>query len=112
MSEGDGGTVQKPPRLWRQGDLLIQEVQEIPEGAERQQELVLARGEATGHAHGIAEPEAAELFEKDGTLYLRVVGETATVVHQEHRQIRLPRGTYRVWRQRAWGPAGERPVGD
>jgi len=67
-------------------------------------DLVLARGEATGHAHRIETDGFAEAYSKDGNLFLRVVGSPAKVVHEEHRTIQLPPGTYRVWRQREYDP--------
>jgi hypothetical protein len=45
-------------------------------------------------------------------LYLRVLAERATVVHQEHGPIVLPQGAYRVWRQREYTPQGIRRVVD
>jgi hypothetical protein len=52
------------------------------------------------------------VLEKDGTLYLRVVADRATIIHQEHRPITLPRGSYRVWAQREYSPEAIRPVLD
>ena len=93
--------------LYRHGDVLIAPVDEIPEHAAKQHDLVLARGEVTGHAHRIETEGMAELYEHDGTLYLRVVDTPASVVHEEHRKIDLPPGSYRVWRQREYDPSGE-----
>jgi hypothetical protein len=54
----------------RQGDVILLPVQQ----SDRQNlsHLTLAEGKLTGHKHRISE-EQAELSEKDGTLYLRVV---------------------------------------
>jgi hypothetical protein len=98
--------------MWRHGDVLIAPVGAIPSDAIRRPFPVLAEGEATGHSHRIAEPGAAELLERGGMLYLRVVTECATVVHQEHRPITLPRGNYRVWQQREYTPQAIRTVRD
>jgi hypothetical protein len=101
----------KPP-LYRHGDVLVAEVSNIPEGAEKQTHLVLAEGEATGHAHRIAEAGSAELFQIGGEMYLRVVKSTATLIHQEHGPIVLEQGNYRVWRQREYSPREIRVVRD
>jgi hypothetical protein len=98
--------------MWRHGDVFIAAVATIPDGAARRPGTVLAEGEATGHSHRIERPETVELYEGGGMLYLRVVAESATVIHQEHRPITLPRGTYRVWQQREYSPRAIRTVRD
>ena len=98
--------------MWRHGDVLIAGVEEIPAGARRQPAAVLAYGEITGHSHRIAEPGAAQVWSHPAGLYLRVVAATATLVHEEHRPIVLPRGTYRVWQQREYTPQAVRRVVD
>ena len=90
--------------MWRHGDVFIAPVGLIPPDAVKKHHCVLAEGEATGHSHRIAEPGAATLFESGGKLYLRVTADHATVIHQEHRAITLPRGEYRVWQQREYTP--------
>jgi hypothetical protein len=98
--------------MWRHGDVLIATVDEIPDSAKPQPHTILARGEVTGHAHRIAEPGAAQLWEHGGLLYLKVIADSATLVHEEHRAISLPRGSYRVWMQREYTPAEIRRVVD
>jgi len=88
----------------RQGDVLLERVQEIPAGAVKvvpgSRGHVLAEGEATGHAHTIA-AEFGELYEKDGVLYLSIT-EDAPLTHQEHGTITLPPSFYRKIQQREW----------
>ena len=97
--------------MYRQGDVLIVGVAELPEGLnEVGGPVILAQGEATGHAHVIAE-EDVELLIKDAEMYLRVPRK-ATVVHQEHAPVALPAGDYRVIRQREYSPRGTRYVAD
>ncbi len=98
--------------LYRHGDVLLADVPEIPEGARRRPGLVLAYGEATGHSHRVEPDEAAELFELDNVLYLRVSGPIARLVHEEHAPIALYSGSYRVWRQREYTPREIRAVVD
>lgn len=85
---------------------------ELPAQAKRRPNLVLAYGEITGHSHRIKEQAAAELWEAGGTLFLKIVADTATVIHEEHGPITLPRGLYRVWRQREYTPQAIRVVMD
>lgn len=98
--------------MYRHGDVLIAPTNAIPKQARRLPHLILARGEATGHAHRVEPTEQSELFEEDGTLYLRVSGVTARVVHEEHDTIALPAGEYRVWQQREYAPDDIRTIID
>ena len=93
----------------RQGDVILQPVQST-EG-KKLSHLVLAEGELTGHAHRISEGQA-ELYEKNGTLYLRVLSPTALLTHEEHNQIKIPQGNWMVRIQREYEPQGWRPVAD
>lgn len=98
---------------YRQGDVLIERVDAMPEGAtSRKREngrVILAHGEVTGHAHAVTGP--AELFDADRQTFLRV-GENAAVVHEEHATIALPPGDYRIKRQCEYTPAEIRRVAD
>jgi hypothetical protein len=98
--------------LYRHGDVLVESVTSVPDEARRLHHLVLAEGELTGHSHRIAERDAAVLFEMGSNLFLRVIGETATLIHQEHGPISLPTGVYRVWKQREYSPREIRYVRD
>ncbi|MDP6468112.1 MAG: hypothetical protein QF918_10255 [Pirellulaceae bacterium] len=90
--------------LYRHGDVLIDGIETVPTGATRLKHLTLAEGEITGHSHRIEQRKSAELYRHRGQLYLKVVADRATVIHQEHHPIELPRGVYRVWRQREYTP--------
>jgi hypothetical protein len=103
---------QEAPMLYRHGDVLIDGVPHVPEGARRRSDLVLAYGEMTGHSHRVEPAEAALLFEHPTGLYLHVTAERATVVHEEHGPIALDAGCYRVWRQREYTPREIRVVVD
>jgi hypothetical protein len=98
--------------LYRHGDVLVAEIDAIPGDAVPRPHLVLAEGEMTGHSHRIAEPGSAKLLQRGATIYMRVIADTATLIHQEHGPITLPRGEYRVWRQREYSPREVRIVRD
>ena len=98
--------------MFRHGDVLIQRLRSRKlKGARRLPHLILAHGEVTGHTHRVQPESAAELYESDGELVLCVRSE-ATVVHEEHKPITLPPGTYRVWRQREYTPEEIRTIRD
>lgn len=112
-------------KLYAQGDLLLEWIADLqpsgtliaslPGGA-----TVLAEGEATGHRHAFMEP--VTMFRDDGLardipggLYIghvRVDGPSARLQHDEHATVTLPRGTYRVRRQRELEPRDARVVVD
>lgn len=103
--------------MFRQGDVLIVTVREIPDGlSEVPHEggrLVLAHGEATGHAH-VVEGDTTFLAADVDDLerrFLRVEREAA-VVHDEHDTVTLPPGNYRVVLQREYAPEAPRWVTD
>ncbi|MFI6277745.1 hypothetical protein [Streptomyces sp. NPDC050988] len=96
---------------YRQGDVLVVAVDELPLQmlpVPREDGLVvLAHGEVTGHRHAIAEPHAELLAppgDDDETRFLRIVGASARLVHEEHAAIILPGGVYQVIRQREYNP--------
>lgn len=94
----------------RQGDVIITAAKEKIKG-EKLSHLTLAEGEVTGHSHRISEGEA-ELYEKDGTMYLKVLSETAILTHEEHKEIAIPQGEWMVRIQREYEPEGWRYVAD
>lgn len=98
--------------LYRHGDVLVENVAAIPNEARILHHLVLAEGELTGHSHRVLERDAAVLFESSHSRFLSVIADSATLVHQEHGPIVLPRGFYRVWLQREYTPRAIRTVRD
>lgn len=86
--------------IWfQQGDVTIQP-EKIPVEAGRSASRILAQGEATGHAHRVI--GHAELLELGATLFLRVLGGNVRVIHEEHAEIALPPGEYRIGRVREY----------
>jgi len=111
--------------IFAQGDLLIERVPDVaPSGTIEQNAegaaMVLAEGEESGHRHAIR--ERVTMFRDDrlardipAGLYVghvQVSSPTARVTHDEHAPITLPKGTYRVRRQRELGPRDARVLAD
>jgi len=84
--------------LYQQGDVLMEKVEEVPEGASEVQRegarLILAEGEATGHAHAVTDTTAT-LYAVDEVHYLDAP-KGVTVKHEEHHQVKLPAGKWRI----------------
>lgn len=89
---------------YRHGDLLLVQVDEIPQDAKRVRTKTLAEGEATGHHHRLLGPGTLCLT-ADGQLYLKAPKGGSSVVHEEHARIDLPAGRYKVVIQREYRPA-------
>lgn len=98
--------------LLMHGDVLLKPITALPDNvapvAKRlasgspieRPDLILAEGEHTGHAHRIVcDDNAAELYEKDGVLYLKV-NEQVEVSHEEHCTKPIAPGMYEVGFQR------------
>nr|WP_313950553.1 hypothetical protein [Nostoc sp. FACHB-110] len=99
----------KTMKAIRQGDVILLPVQQID--GQKKRDLILAEGEVTGHKHQISEGQA-ELYEKDSTLYLRVLSDIALLTHEEHQAIPIPQGNWIVKIQREYEPEGWRYVAD
>lgn len=101
----------------RQGDVLIVSVESIPanvEPIERENgRVVLAHGEATGHAHAIKDKQAS-LFRdpKLAAIFMQVTDAPISLVHDEHNTITIPPGSYQIIRQQEYHPQEIRNVAD
>ena len=97
---------------FRHGDVIIEKVKSLPTEKRKSTHLILAHGEITGHSHQIKERNSAVLYETPTDLFLHVIADEATVVHEEHAPITLKEGCYRVWRQREYSPEEIRVIRD
>jgi hypothetical protein len=106
--------------MYRQGDVLVVPIapEELPAEVitaprDRSGRMILARGEATGHAHVVTGEGLTLLCLPDDieTMFLHVKG-YGRIGHEEHGPIPLPAGYYRVVRQREYVPGAIRPVLD
>lgn len=105
------------PAHYRQGDVLVERIDALPANLKKLPRdggrVILAHGEATGHAHAIMDAHA-DLYsatEPDVT-YLEVRDAVAALTHDEHSTIPLAPGAYRVVRQREYSPEAIRHVAD
>lgn len=95
---------QKTDALYRHGDVLISQVAVLPTGSQKRDGVTLAYGEITGHSHRIRQTNDAQLWVHGNETFLEITGNNAALVHEEHHAIELPRGIYRVWKQREYRP--------
>ena len=80
-------------KQYRQGDILIEDVDQLPADAEPQtrlRRLVVAQGEATGHHHVLL-PKSEDMDwwqNAAGDIYVRSA-EAGRLVHEEHGTIEI-----------------------
>ena len=86
-------------KLYRQGDLLIKEVNTLPDNLLEVKSGVILEGEATGHKHRITH---GKLFKDSKDMMFFDIPQLGFVVHEEHNPIRLAKGHYAVIRQREY----------
>lgn len=78
---------------YQQGDILIKVIEKIPQKTEKQKTMVVAEGEATGHAHRVQGNSIVAALE--AILFIEVI-EESKITHEEHLPITLPPGSYEV----------------
>lgn len=90
--------------MFRQGDILLITAKAVPPNARKQENGVLATGEATGHKHELL-TDAFVWIDTEDSKYVEVYGLEAQLWHDEHGPVTLPGpAIYRVIRQREYRP--------
>src|SRR5688500_14129073 len=85
----------------QQGDVLMKPISEFPQGERvldgQMTSRILAYGEATGHAHRLADTadNAVEVFRILNVIYMNVKRPTM-LLHEEHKTIEIPPGKYEI----------------
>lgn len=103
--------------MYRHGDVLLiptteQDPKQMQPLSQQGDDIVLAEGEATGHAHKIAARWLAALYLLNETQRVLKVQEQAELQHEEHTTIILPPGDYLVVQQQTYTPERVLPVAD
>lgn len=100
---------------YRQGDVLCQQIDKLPEGVEEKKSegpmLVLRYGSATGHSHAFHAKDARE-WVKGEERYIEILSDKAPLLHEEHSTIEFAKGVYQVVQQREWTASEFRAVLD
>ena len=92
-------TNQWTDRIFRQGDLLISRVWEIPSNAIAKSTNIIGEGEKTGHTHTLNGQH--QIFEAaDYNAIYFEAKEEVSIEHPEHNTIQIPKGMYTVVHER------------
>jgi len=100
------------------GEATIKPIAALPDGAKKQKhtgDLIIAASETVGNHHRIfCEEKEAQLYERDGVLYLNVDSPVGIVCADKHDKAVLDPGVYEIGKQREWDYIGqmERSVAD
>jgi len=93
-------------KFYQQGDVLFQPItkEEWDElqkkgSLKQRKDGVLFEGEATGHIHRSIEGDV--FLGENGELILRAP-KGDTIIHEEHKKVKLPKGLYKVWKVREY----------
>ncbi len=92
----------------RHGDILLESSDENVSDA-TDDGIIVAEGESTGHKHALK--GKAKVVKKNGKKFVKVSGK-AKIVHDEHKEITLKKGTYLVKHQREYNPKENRRIRD
>lgn len=87
----------------QQGDVILRRITQIPATAtikQRGGRIVLAEGQATGHAHVVVDDDATLIAE--GERMLLQLEKQTVLCHEEHNPITLEPGVYEIGRVQEW----------
>ena len=113
----------KTRNLYRHGDLLITRINAVPQNAINISSKIIAEGEVSGHKHKLVGQATVRIITgKDvgHTIIERVesgdvsinripelyfsASEDVKLTHEEHKTLELPRGSYKVTKEREFNP--------
>ena len=89
---------------YRQGDLGITPIKELPANLKKVESPILAYGEITGHNHRLLERTANQfevLEDEKGNTYLKI-NQPTDLVHEEHKKITIEKGLYFISHEREY----------
>jgi hypothetical protein len=95
--------------IYRHGDVDIIEIDTIPPGLKKQDNLTVAYGEATGHHHTIVvdRPNLCFVYVDDkGNKWIEAQADVV-ITHQEHKTLKIKKGFYQVKIEREFNPFDE-----
>lgn len=79
---------------YQQGDVLLVKSDHIK--GDRIESNVVQEGEHTGHAHRFTKGQVSIFKTSDDVKYVKVVGGTALLTHEEHLPVEIEEGEYEI----------------
>ena len=90
-------------KIYRQGDVLLKEIVDIPQDTTKAKHNILAFGEVTGHKHQLLSNQIVVLEDKSAQKYVQLQQKTI-LRHEEHNAIEIDLGNYQVIIEREFNP--------
>jgi len=109
--------------MYRHGDLLITRINAVPQNAINISSKIIAEGEISGHKHMLVGPATVRILpgrDADNMIIDRVesgdvsinripefyfsASEDVKLMHEEHKMLDLPSGSYKVTKEREFNP--------
>ena len=78
--------------------MLLKQIEKLPQNLKIKNKI-LAYGEATGHHHRFVSEQVRVFESKEGNQFAEVA-QPSKLVHEEHAELEIPKGTYQVIIQR------------
>lgn len=88
-------------KIYRQGDVLIKQINKLPKGLKKVKDKTLAYGEVTDHSHRFKDATPIELFLLNDAKYLQV-NLPSPLIHEEHKKIIIEPGKYEITQEREY----------
>ena len=96
-------------RFWRQGDVVVREIAEIPRGAVLAETTEVRIASETGNPHVLRAVQVFETREARGSQQRReryvLLDEVSTMTHPQHAPLQLSPGMYEITTVRDYAPA-------
>ena len=84
----------------RQGDVFVEAIKSLPKGLKKKKDNVLVHSDSTMHDHTLK--GGTVYVDKTGDLFLDVPKATQIVHTEDHLPVDLPKGVYKVVRQKEY----------
>jgi hypothetical protein len=89
---------------YRQGDILLEKVDNVVDDCEKIQDNnnnIIAHGES-GNQHRMNQQVVIFEDRKTKERFVQVMNQDTELVHQEHKPIQIPKGLYKIRREREY----------
>lgn len=86
--------------IFRQGDVMIESINKIPKAVKPKGNNILVHSDSTMHDHTLKTGKV--YVDKIGDLFLDAPTDTQIVHTEDHKPINLPKGKYKIIRQKEY----------
>lgn len=88
-------------RIYRHGDILFKQIDNLPKSLVKKADRIVAYGEATGHKHQFLD-EGVSVWLLNGEISHITADAIAPITHEEHKRIDILPGNYEIIHEREY----------